>query len=91
MYCGGCNSIPFWRWLNETQTSFLLAILLSVLRITASDYFFGIFRLFFIEKQVDVFNVYAINLIILSKVCRSSSVCGTYHATLVANSVISHE
>jgi hypothetical protein len=20
MYCGGCNNIPFWRWLNETQT-----------------------------------------------------------------------
>ena len=45
----------------------LLAIVLSVLRITASDYFFGILKLFFIEKRVDIFNVYAINLIALSK------------------------
>jgi hypothetical protein len=45
----------------------LLAIVLSVLRITASDYFFGILKLFFIEKRVDMFNVYAINVIALSK------------------------
>jgi len=44
-----------------------LDIVLSVLRITASDFFFGIFKLFFIEKRVDIFNVYAINLIMLSK------------------------
>jgi hypothetical protein len=44
-----------------------LAIVLSVLRIMASDFFFGIFKLFFIEKRVDIFNVYAINLIMLSK------------------------
>ena len=20
MYCGGCDNIPFWKWLKETQT-----------------------------------------------------------------------
>jgi hypothetical protein len=44
-----------------------LAIVLYVLRITASDYFFGIFKLFFIEKRVDIFHACAINLTTLSK------------------------
>jgi hypothetical protein len=39
-----------------------LAILLSVLRI-------GIFKVFFIEKHVDILNVYTINVITLSKPC----------------------
>ena len=41
---------------------FPLAILLSVLRT-------GIFKVFFIEKQVDILNVYTINVITLSKPC----------------------
>jgi len=46
---------------------FLFAIVLSVLRITVSDYFFGIFKLFFREKRVDIVHPCAINLITLSK------------------------
>ena len=46
---------------------FLLAIVLSLLRITASDYFFRTFKLFFIDKRVDIFIVYTIHLITLSK------------------------
>ena len=55
-FIGICPFVPF-----------LLSIVLFVLRLASSDYFFGIFKLFFIEKRVDIFNVFAINLITLSK------------------------
>ena len=46
---------------------FPFAIALFVFRPTASDYFFGNFKLLFRENRVDIFNVCAINLITLSK------------------------
>jgi hypothetical protein len=63
-----CSSYPIFSFLcSSLFVLFVLSIVLSVIRLTTSDYLFGIFKLFFIEKRVDIFHACVINLITLSK------------------------
>ena len=63
--CSCCPIFSFLCW--SLLVLFVLSIVLSVIRLTTSDYLFGIFKLFIIEKRVDIVHACVINLITLSK------------------------